>query len=779
MLAKQAAKAEAAKKGEAATKPPASQKPATYTISVKEFLPMAQHITAFHKPPIKVPDSFVKILDRAIALRKKVAVGLGNRSDSASTPINHTSDEGHSFFLGILEGVRDTLKSRMSPDASENIGLSQAAQVGPNPVASLANMFSGLDVEDPVEIVEEQSHTASSAKPAAEPLQEHYKADTVADLEEAVLALICLLTDFASLRTVVTETWMGYKTGLFDIVSASITTNTAMELARRLEEEQEKAFAGHGGPYRVLEMYYIAHCLGEGQNPNSKELPGDDLNFAMYDFAEVILLPTHTVLDAYMRVLEPGSVPLYKPGTYRVYNSAADRSNMSNREKFQEDKIVLCEILPDFNMLGLGTQLAPDFDELTRGLSKAFKTKVIPLSLTFAAQLFLDIHHILRDQVGRGFQDLCSIGHMMQASINQNLEFHKDLRIQNWPASNDLVLRQLLEHIRAACVTDPIQETRSKIAAFRGFEIEQHRLRKSHPLMCGLAVYNIKANFNDAGVAFANAWGSIIFTAHLHNAISAEKILSGRWRDMELLLGIQDQSRMFAGTPPHSPEQYFRRFSLAMGYSATNFARNRRRQNQAAASTAGPRSIQEQAPVSRMFMPRYVHGRETTDMTTQDVENILEKSSWLEVDDHDEGDALVLDRQDKADGKSRLKDSWKAKQRVSIPDLLRTLRISLQAEIFEFSFDYFLMHRQCWRLLRMVKDATQPQMREIFWAGLPRKGEPATIPCGLHFHDDAARPATCQPTRASTPVVQFPHLSSRSFGTSGRRSERADYGWSG
>lgn len=222
-------------------------------------------------------------------------------------------------------------------------------------------------------------------------------------------------------------------------------------------------------------------------------------------------------------------------------------------------------------------------------------------------------------------------------------------------------------------------------------------------------------------VTFAQAWGSITFSAHLYDALRQEKLLNEHWTDMELLFSVQNEEHLLVGNRPNTAEQYFRRFCLTMGYSASNFARNRRAHAQAAVSASGPRTLEERAPVSRLLVQKYVYGVATGDMTIQDVETILNSSNWPQVEDSDEESSLVVERQTNAEKKSGLKKRWDAKNQVSMVDLLRTLRLSLQAEIMEFSFDYFLMHRQCWRLLRAIKEATQSRMTEIFGQGYLEK----------------------------------------------------------
>ncbi|KAH0398678.1 hypothetical protein KCU89_g6990, partial [Aureobasidium melanogenum] len=83
--------------------------PTTYTIAIKDFIPLAEHIFAYQKPPVKIPSAFIKSLDRAIALRQK--------HNSWFKDVGRSSEgDGHTFFLGVLEQVREILKRCMPPD---------------------------------------------------------------------------------------------------------------------------------------------------------------------------------------------------------------------------------------------------------------------------------------------------------------------------------------------------------------------------------------------------------------------------------------------------------------------------------------------------------------------------------------------------------------------------------------------------------------------------------------------------------------------------------------
>jgi hypothetical protein len=56
-----------------------------------------------------------------------------------------------------------------------------------------------------------------------------------------------------------------------------------------------------------------------------------------------------------------------------------------------------------------------------------------------------------------------------------------------------------------------------------------------------------------------------------------------------------------------------------------------------------------------------------------------------------------------SDATNKAKSKTKKKQ-LPAANLLGVLRAVLQAEVLESSFDYLLLHRFCWRLLRGVKD---------------------------------------------------------------------------
>lgn len=175
---------------------------------------------------------------------------------------------------------------------------------------------------------------------------------------------------------------------------------------------------------------------------------------------------------------------------------------------------------------------------------------------------------------------------------------------QESPALEGNVMQAVLETIDTLCIQDPIEEFWKRDPMHHGTSFEKYRWLRRQPIRCGIIAYSLKTYFHHTSIRWADTKRSVLACAHLHNALKREWVLASPWKDMELLLKLQDESHLFAGAPPRSAEQYNRRFSLAVaGGSATNFARNRRRPDHIARSTAKTRRLHAQDPVSWAFHP--------------------------------------------------------------------------------------------------------------------------------------------------------------------------------
>ena len=105
-----------------------------------------------------------------------------------------------------------------------------------NDLETLENRFSALEVEEPAET--QDGVTTIALRTVAQPAYELESPKIMKDREqEKLFALFCLFDDYARLRTYIAGLWIKYKLGQVDFVTASVVSNTAIQLAIRTEEE--------------------------------------------------------------------------------------------------------------------------------------------------------------------------------------------------------------------------------------------------------------------------------------------------------------------------------------------------------------------------------------------------------------------------------------------------------------------------------------------------------------------------------------------------------------
>ncbi|KAG9961424.1 hypothetical protein KCU61_g5475, partial [Aureobasidium melanogenum] len=188
----------------------------TYTIAIKDFIPLAEYIVAFQKPPVKVPSAFIKSLDRAIALRQK--------HNSWFKDIGRSSKgDGHTFFLGVLEQVREILRSRM-PSDTVNYSI-------PQPLASLksettsrahiGNAFAELTLDVTSDRCSGFASTPDTSQtPIEVDARARYQAERLQKSGEQYLDVRCLSTD---VDPIIQSTWRLRKYELIDVCKTKRT----------------------------------------------------------------------------------------------------------------------------------------------------------------------------------------------------------------------------------------------------------------------------------------------------------------------------------------------------------------------------------------------------------------------------------------------------------------------------------------------------------------------------------------------------------------------------
>jgi hypothetical protein len=442
-LARDAAKAAPPKKPALQPKDETHAKK-VYTIARKDFVALADFIASFNKPPVQVPAALLTLLNRAIALRKRHARWYTHDLSDENLKSNAT----HDHFVGVLEKVRETLKPRSQshiPIPSTEIQDDDAAA---------SNLFDSLKIEEP-------SSGLSSAPAPTETLQdepheseEQFVAEEVKTAQEKYLAAHCLFHDIAKIREFVGKIW---SVGVFDLMNCAVATNTAIDLVRQAQRDFEKEFGTAFDYEEVAGRFYAVQCRLQGVDPSKRASAGDPINFEAAGIANFVMSPIYILLASFRDVLRDNHIPVSKPGFFGSYDPNSDRSKKSAKEQFEEDQIILMEIMSDVCWLTAITPGIPAEDNFTRMARVMRKDGIIELWSVFAAQIFVDINNILRGSVDRGLLELQRHAKKIKLTVETNLEFHKSLRIASWPKTNDQMFRNILVAMDEFVFNDPVQ----------------------------------------------------------------------------------------------------------------------------------------------------------------------------------------------------------------------------------------------------------------------------------------------------------------------------------
>lgn len=109
------------------------------------------------------------------------------------------------------------------------------------------------------------------------------------------------------------------------------------------------------------------------------------------------------------------------------------------------------------------------------------------------------------------------------------------------------------------------------------------------------------------GIALCNTWGSITYPSQLYMALqNMPNPVQQVWPGMECVISIHTEERLFIGSAPKTIEESFRQSLLMQGYSASNFAKNRRQGRKGMklpVSKAGARGLKETSTLAKLLRP--------------------------------------------------------------------------------------------------------------------------------------------------------------------------------
>ncbi|KAF4466998.1 hypothetical protein FALBO_6147 [Fusarium albosuccineum] len=670
--------------GAAATTPAAPSVP-RYIISIKDFISLAEYISASKITALSVPEAFFNTLNRVISVRSSFSAEL-SRHDAKP---DAESDAKHSYFVGILEKVHEVLKPFKPATASSSSDA----------VDTLTNQFDALEVYEP-----SQDFLDAPDIPKPQVAGQDaaiYEADPTPTLEEALVAFAMMCKDLADIREFISNVWsklVSEDGESLDPAVVAVVTNTGLEFASNIIEDMLPVFEEYGGAFAVCEKYMARLVEQEGESPeelgNRKREPlSSDTH---YDLGHSCYFTVGSYLNTLAAVPWQGNASIYPEGHFGVYDPESDWTSKTGHQKFQEDSILIGELFMEALALVYHVPDYPVSDEYIRGVKEFKETNKIPFSLVFAAQVNLDIHHIVRGYAETSVSTLHHRLSTMNTALTATIDRQKNIKNPHWPPANEKWLRQTLEGLEWF-QRDPVYEAKRLIArrypeSRESFEAtKKHRLLRRSPIVAGLALYHFRAELHEAGIAVTNAWGSIILPAHLYNAVAEEGHCQCWWSDMELLFDMLGEEQFFVGGRPDNTADYVTRFMLQIGVSASVFTNRRRpskKLNLDDFSRGGSRFLKPRAPIHTSLLGERYH-KNTGRMiwSPESIEQILSQQEALESAG--------------ASAMSKRKRPGAAKAvRVSPGDLLASLGVAMDSEVHELAFPYLFMHDVNWAFLK-------------------------------------------------------------------------------
>ncbi|KAH6893462.1 hypothetical protein B0T10DRAFT_457564 [Thelonectria olida] len=743
-------------------------------IAIKDFVPLAEFISASKKPVIVVPESLMNTLNRVIAIRSH----FGLRMAKAGVPETEESAASHGYFIGVLQEVQSIFEARIAETARVDPATAPGpAQKGFSPLAVYETSKEFADA--PNAIVKK-----SEKAPIDEVV---YEAEPPASWEDAVTTYGLMMQDMVQIRGQIMDMWKLYIKECRDLASVAVAINTATDFARLIMEDAEPIFRNHGGVLTVVDKFINSYVVEKTREAMREDMTKRVyMRFGYYDVSNEYFLSSSQFVTELAGLGVPDHVRLARRDIVPFYNPQNDMNKLHPQEKLAEDKAILTQYWSEADVLARYVSDYPVEDEFTRGMRELNRTGTVPFMLVFAAQVLLDLHHLSRRNVEHAYMSLEFELTTLKMFVDKFFYVHRDVTTPRWTAAKKGKLHQLQCSV-ASFIDDPVLKAKTENQGARRNSVtrEKHYILRQNPLLAGLVLFHFRAGALENGLEVVNAWGTLAVPAHLYNAVRQEKLSKRIWPDMEILINALGESRFFPGGRPTQRGVYFDRYAIQMGVSASNFsptgrkadkrARNKRNKTSEVLAKNGTRKLENIAPVSCMFMDRYWRRTGQITWTPEHIEEVLSYSQYdNDADGADFSAQRIIDVQ-----KLRERRRGKPAGEVAPKDLVASLLSALQSEALEFTFPYLGMHQMCAEVLQMISETCRPQLSLSF----PGFVEPKN---GFIMYPTAAILRLAQGVNGYvdlTPLKKVADLLEAEYGTRGSAAyvvlKQAVTGWKG
>lgn len=707
------------------------------TVKTKDFLDQANVVAKSVRPRIQMPLNILRIVQRAIHARKRCADWF--RKTGAK---DEASIEGHDHFINVLEKALAILQSCCPKSAKAGKQEQNTRDSPPEPDQNLSNRFGMLNVEDTNDIVLDLAASDINATSAAKKFSKATAQDSwdVYELEiqygtDLAFLIFCFFEDLHRIQDFIKETWRKQNAGTVDVETAAVTTNIALDIVRRAEEDiiaTAPALLAKPRSYQEIAMViFHADALAKGDDVDERLSSSDTLKITEFD--EFIYLSTARILMKYERIasFKIEQYPLPVPPVRMSYISRPELLILPEVKRWEEEDVRLTQMLMDMSSHDIFQKVFKDRkepvqDELSTGLHK-LRNGEVSVWIVFAARVCLDIQAILGKKVGKPYETLKTAANAASTVLDMRVEGNELVpggSGERWLAKDAEHMMNLHAMLTFWIINNPFPSLKEKILEdhdpdqwvkvpeeMKGImkEVEEMNNRNvlpkhretakklnirpiepnpelayiftRNPVYCGALAFNVAVDMEEAGVALANHHLTIFTMSHLYNALQQTGLLKGRWPEMDSIIKLHFKA-LFAGDLPTNPRECHCRFSLQLGLSARKY------EQQASyrlirASTKKKRPMLSVTPTSAIFR-RFFDRKEPLKDVIFWLESLMQESK-----------------------KSNKKDT----RRTLTPlEFLAQLRDWLPETIPDIHIDYVSMTRTCGMLLKSLRSECLSQL---------------------------------------------------------------------
>ncbi|KAM3515063.1 hypothetical protein MY11210_001301 [Beauveria gryllotalpidicola] len=586
--ARKQVKATASKQASSSAATPGAGPKTTHIIKTRDFEPMATHIAGCSG--ISIPRYFARALERVISVRRAFSKLLA----SNGVQVSAESDKSHSFFVEVLEKVREVLQPLLATVqvncASVAVEAATPEKTSEQPGGLFKNLFAALEVYQTSSQFEKQP---DAVPPPPPPAQTAYVAEQGTSAMDLIFAMTALLGDYSRLRAEIRKLWTHGDEKRLDLAAVSVATNTAFELARSMEEDLESLFKEVGGTHAFVNTYFRSLCKASGLNAMAKEQPGDPYNLAAYHVADYCFINTLTLVSTFTATAVPDSQTFQDyNGGFGWYDEALGGRGQSNRQRWKQDLTAVMELMSDLSFLVSKLDCLSVVDEMTRGVAYQIQKRRIttPLWLAFAVQVYLDILQTCGDGSDAALETMQKESRRIKHSLLDVPEAHRRAVLRAaglWDEDPIWAARKL------AVAAGPLPRVRSPPFKF---------LRRNR-MYCGLLLHHMRTTLHMEGLRYAAAPGALVGVVQLYHALRREGLVPEDcvWEDLQTLWKLQGNASFFVGDLPATKKAYFTNYCLSIGTSATHWAAaqsRRKTKNKVRVHSANRRNLMPRGYVS-------------------------------------------------------------------------------------------------------------------------------------------------------------------------------------